>query len=254
MPEAGPRGSASFAYVVGDKFSMRGNQYTRCSKSLRMRILAKGGEKTDQAGENLPQQHVLPAKPICSYPTDHLGMTLSAPLKDMTKTNQTHQQAIVDGYVGKPEIAHRLNRTPRSIEKWMRQGRLPFLKIGRAVLFHWPTVEKHLNDTYQHCPRPKAGPPRRKHKDARRTMSTLFDRDAACGIAASYHRERSQNSILTKSAKDTNHETETKPGGSGTPTPASGEPTARNANVDLAKKDTCKLEPNTSKELLHENS
>lgn len=213
------------------------------------------GRRNDElTRRKISQPPVLPAKPCCSYTTGHSEMNFGWATENMPNQNRTQTQAAVDGYQDKPEIARRLNRTTRTVEKWMKEGRLPYLKIGRAVLFHWPTVERHLNETYQHCPRPKAGPPRRKHKDARRTMSTLFDRDAACGIAASQHRERSQISILTKSAKDTNHETETKPGGSGTPTPASGEPTARNANVDLAKKDTCQLEPNTSKELLHENS
>src|SRR5207247_4395078 len=54
-----------------------------------------------------------------------------------------------DSYVTKLEIARRLHRSCRTVEKWMRGGRLPFLKIGRSVLFHWPTVERHLNETYQ---------------------------------------------------------------------------------------------------------
>lgn len=54
-----------------------------------------------------------------------------------------------NGYISKAEMAQRLSRTGRTVEKWMRAGRLPFLKIGRSVLFHWPTVEKHLNERYQ---------------------------------------------------------------------------------------------------------
>lgn len=48
----------------------------------------------------------------------------------------------------KREVALRLRRTTRTIENWMRLGRLPFLKINGQVSFHWPTVERHLQENY----------------------------------------------------------------------------------------------------------
>ncbi len=57
-----------------------------------------------------------------------------------------------DGYITKAEMARRLNRTGRTVEKWMRAGRLPYLKIGRSILFHWPTVENYLKERYQVLP------------------------------------------------------------------------------------------------------
>jgi len=54
----------------------------------------------------------------------------------------------VEGFITKKEIARRLKREPRTIERWMRDQILPFIKIGKgrrgAVLFSWPVVQHHL--------------------------------------------------------------------------------------------------------------
>ena len=62
---------------------------------------------------------------------------------------ENHSGIDNDGYLTKPEMARRLRRTARTIEAWMRKGYLPFIKIGRSVLFHAPTVERHLKDNHQ---------------------------------------------------------------------------------------------------------
>lgn len=46
--------------------------------------------------------------------------------------------------ITKKELAQRLRKSPRCIEIWMRQGRLPFVRIGRSILFHWPDVLKAM--------------------------------------------------------------------------------------------------------------
>jgi len=61
-------------------------------------------------------------------------------------------------------MAQRLHRSTRTVEKWMRSGRLPYLKIGHAVMFHWASVVKHLNENYQQCQRPQPGLSRRKQR------------------------------------------------------------------------------------------
>ncbi|QQL43706.1 helix-turn-helix domain-containing protein [Sulfuriroseicoccus oceanibius] len=38
------------------------------------------------------------------------------------------------------ELARRLKVTERTIENWRRDGRIPALKIGRAVRFLWSDV------------------------------------------------------------------------------------------------------------------
>jgi excisionase family DNA binding protein len=51
-------------------------------------------------------------------------------------------------YLKKSEVAARLRKQPRTIERWMREGIIPFLKIGKGrratVLFKWPDVESSL--------------------------------------------------------------------------------------------------------------
>ena len=71
------------------------------------------------------------------------------------QTQPTHTAIASDGFLDKTELAQRLRRTPRTVEKWMRCGRLPYLKIGRSVLFDWGAVQKHLNENYQQVRRPQ---------------------------------------------------------------------------------------------------
>jgi excisionase family DNA binding protein len=58
------------------------------------------------------------------------------------KTGQT--PATPEGYIKKPEVARRLNKTVRTVDNWMKRGLLPYYKIGRSVEFKWSDVESHL--------------------------------------------------------------------------------------------------------------
>lgn len=44
------------------------------------------------------------------------------------------------------ETAQRLRISTRTLDEWMRAGRVPFLKIGKTVRFRWSDVLAHLND------------------------------------------------------------------------------------------------------------
>ena len=61
---------------------------------------------------------------------------------------------VIDGYLLKREVAERLRKQPRTIERWMSLGILPFIKCGEgrraAVLFKWPDVEAALLANYGH--------------------------------------------------------------------------------------------------------
>jgi excisionase family DNA binding protein len=48
-------------------------------------------------------------------------------------------------FITKKEIAHHLRIGVRSIDNWMVQGLIPYIKIGRAVRFNIQQVEEHLN-------------------------------------------------------------------------------------------------------------
>ena len=50
-----------------------------------------------------------------------------------------------DGLLTKRELAARLRRSTRTTDDWMRKGKLPYLKIGKTVLFRWQDVLEKLN-------------------------------------------------------------------------------------------------------------
>lgn len=51
----------------------------------------------------------------------------------------------------KRELAERLKMTVRTVENWQRRGFLPYMKVGRMVLFHWPDVLEHLKSRFGVC-------------------------------------------------------------------------------------------------------
>jgi hypothetical protein len=59
---------------------------------------------------------------------------------------------VTDGFLLKREVAARLRKKPRTIERWMALGILPFIKVGKgrraAVLFKWADVEATLQTNY----------------------------------------------------------------------------------------------------------
>ena len=54
----------------------------------------------------------------------------------------------VEWFIDKPEVGRRLNASQRTVEQWMREGLLPYYKIGNLVRFRWNEVEAHLR---QNC-------------------------------------------------------------------------------------------------------
>jgi len=61
-----------------------------------------------------------------------------------TLENQTLDRAS-DGLLTKRELAARLRKSTRTTDEWMRKGKLPYLKIGKTVLFRWQDVLEKLN-------------------------------------------------------------------------------------------------------------
>jgi len=56
--------------------------------------------------------------------------------------------ASLDEIIEKPETAQRLKISTRTLDLWMRDGKVPFLKIGKSVRFRWADVVAHLQ---QNC-------------------------------------------------------------------------------------------------------
>ena len=67
------------------------------------------------------------------------GGTVAAPLASVPPTE----------FLKKRELAALLKVTVRTLETWLREGRLPFIKVSKSVRFHWPTVLAHLNSKTQ---------------------------------------------------------------------------------------------------------
>jgi excisionase family DNA binding protein len=49
-----------------------------------------------------------------------------------------------DGLLNKWQLAVKLGVGKRTVDAWMKQRRLPFIKVGRSVRFLWPDVLEKL--------------------------------------------------------------------------------------------------------------
>jgi excisionase family DNA binding protein len=54
-------------------------------------------------------------------------------------------------------VADRLGVSPWTVRTWLRQGRMPFVKLGRRVLVRVDDVEALLAASYKPATRPGAG-------------------------------------------------------------------------------------------------
>ncbi len=61
------------------------------------------------------------------------------------------ESSLSDVMLTKRELAERLKMTVRTVENWQRRGFLPYMKVGRMVLFHWPDVLEHLKSRFGVC-------------------------------------------------------------------------------------------------------
>ncbi len=67
---------------------------------------------------------------------------------------ETVQQTIVtlkEGYITKDEVARRMKKSERTVERWQKRGIIPFVKCGHAVLFDWVDVQRHLEANFRVC-------------------------------------------------------------------------------------------------------
>jgi excisionase family DNA binding protein len=63
--------------------------------------------------------------------------------------NNSNDSAIVDGandgLLNKRSLAVKLGISKRTVDAWMRQKRLVYIKVGKTVRFRWPDVLEKLN-------------------------------------------------------------------------------------------------------------
>jgi hypothetical protein len=64
----------------------------------------------------------------------------------LTSTSDTQGQLTqsADEILDKLKLARRLDKSVRTIDVWMKGGRLPYIKVGRSVLFRWGAVLEKL--------------------------------------------------------------------------------------------------------------
>jgi predicted DNA-binding transcriptional regulator AlpA len=60
--------------------------------------------------------------------------------------NKQHQTvtASEESFLDEKQLLNKIPISRRTAFNWVRQGKLPCLKIGRRKLFHWPSVEAAL--------------------------------------------------------------------------------------------------------------
>jgi len=64
-----------------------------------------------------------------------------------TAPNNTLGQSasqLTDEILDKREAARRLHKSVRTIDSWMKGKKLPFMKIGRTVMFRWSAILERL--------------------------------------------------------------------------------------------------------------
>jgi excisionase family DNA binding protein len=68
-------------------------------------------------------------------------------MRDAAKQNSNSAIAenASDGLDTIKTLAPKLRRSPRTVQAWMRAGKLPYFKVGKSVLFRWPDVLEALN-------------------------------------------------------------------------------------------------------------
>jgi excisionase family DNA binding protein len=64
--------------------------------------------------------------------------------KAANNANKVGERFVGDQLLTKWELAPRLKRSHRTISMWMRQGKLPYFKVGKSVLFRWSDVVEGL--------------------------------------------------------------------------------------------------------------
>jgi excisionase family DNA binding protein len=67
-------------------------------------------------------------------------MNVAASTAQGQPTSQSADEILLD----KRETARRLNKSVRTVDNWMKRGRLPYIKVGRSVLFRWGAILEKL--------------------------------------------------------------------------------------------------------------
>jgi predicted DNA-binding transcriptional regulator AlpA len=74
---------------------------------------------------------------VCIY----LGAMNTAP----NSTPGQSSSQLTDEILDKRETAKRIRKSVRTVDAWMKARKLPYIKVGRAVLFRWSAILERLD-------------------------------------------------------------------------------------------------------------
>ncbi len=61
-------------------------------------------------------------------------------------TREDHAERACDGLDTKRTLAPKLRVSIRTVDQYMRDGRIPYIKVGKTVRFRWSDVTAKLNE------------------------------------------------------------------------------------------------------------
>lgn len=73
-------------------------------------------------------------------------------MSEMTKSETgfdpgNPERLIDEPFIDKAEVCRRLHMRARTVDTWMKNGRLVYYKMGKLVRFKWSEIEAHLAKT-----------------------------------------------------------------------------------------------------------
>lgn len=71
-------------------------------------------------------------------------LTLAEKIRAAQAENTGPLDSQIDELLTKQGLRPKLKVSIRTVDEWMKQGRLPYIKIGKAVRFRWSDVVAHL--------------------------------------------------------------------------------------------------------------
>jgi hypothetical protein len=63
------------------------------------------------------------------------------------ESNTEQQNAQCDEgsrFIGEPQTLARVSISRRTLYAWRKQGWIPYIRLGRRILYHWPSVQAAL--------------------------------------------------------------------------------------------------------------
>lgn len=133
------------ALKVGDSFLIRKTQYASFgarARALGIRITVRSVDGSNPEMFRLWRVSNDYVSPLGNRGGGRKIQTVKLPAT--TPAKPAAQTEPFKGYADKDGIAKMFFTTTRTVENWMREGKIPFIKIGGIVRFDIAVVQKHF--------------------------------------------------------------------------------------------------------------